>query len=388
MSKNTSYAPKYISALSKDSADIFLFDEIGGDKINGQDFAEEIHMLNRMGVSEINVHISSPGGDVLEGLAIFHAILNSEVHVNTMIEGVAASMAGVIAMAGDTITMTDASRLMIHNPFSPGGDDNDEKLQNALSALRETLLTVFENRSDLTPSKLSKIMDEETWLSPKEALDGGFVDKIVKTKSVKKQSAVAIMNIINQNKVSKTNTTNMEALAKHFGLSKDASEDAILEEAVKVQSSLDEANSELETIKSELKVSNDLVDELKAKVQGFETEAEELTNKLVEETIDQAITEGKVEEEGKEALLNTFKGNLDGIKAVVNNIKVSTKAPSITNNLSDGGNSGDANIPEKYQGLSLRDLEKKDAEFVINLMENHKDTYANLYKAEYGKELN
>src|SRR3972149_5396231 len=98
------YLPKYIQNVGKEEADIYLFDEIGNGGINGQDFANEIQMLNDFGVTLINVHINSPGGGIIEGYSIFAAIINSKAEVHTHIVGVAASMAGIIAMAGRHIT--------------------------------------------------------------------------------------------------------------------------------------------------------------------------------------------------------------------------------------------------------------------------------------------
>ena len=121
------FKPLHIQNLSREEAHINLFSEIGGDGIQGQSFANEIQLLNEFGVETINVHINSGGGSVIEGLSIFSAIKNSEAHVNVFIEGIAASMAGVIAMAGDRIHMTDFSQIMIHNPHTGGEDSEDEK---------------------------------------------------------------------------------------------------------------------------------------------------------------------------------------------------------------------------------------------------------------------
>ena len=87
------FNPKYIKNLTEDSADINIFDEIGEDRIDGGVFARDIQMLNDFGVKTINVHINSPGGNVIHGFSIFSALRNSKATIITHIEGVAASMA-------------------------------------------------------------------------------------------------------------------------------------------------------------------------------------------------------------------------------------------------------------------------------------------------------
>ena len=196
------FSPKYITNVSKDKAEINLFDEIGNGGISGQAFADEIQMLNDFGVKEIHVNINSPGGSIIEGFSIFSAILNSEAKVHTHIVGIAASMAGVIAMAGHTITMVDFGKLMIHNPS--GSSDPDNKEQNALDSLKDSLLVIFKNRTNKSKTELSDIMDNETWLNAKDALSGGFIDEIVNDmhlrKKVRKRQAVAeIVNILDFN---------------------------------------------------------------------------------------------------------------------------------------------------------------------------------------------
>src|SRR4051812_21409466 len=107
------------------TATILLYDQIGGQGINGRDFANEIERLQST-AKKINVRINSPGGSVLEGYAIVSAILNSSVPVDTYIDGLAASIAGVIAMAGQRVFIKDYGTLMLHNPY---GDATGEALQ-------------------------------------------------------------------------------------------------------------------------------------------------------------------------------------------------------------------------------------------------------------------
>lgn len=369
---------EHIQNLSLEEAHINLYSEIGGEGgISGQAFADEIKFLNDIGVETINIHINSGGGSVVEGFSIFSAIKNSKATVNVFIEGIAASMAGVIAMAGDKIHMTDFSQIMIHNP-SGGGDD--ENAQKALSALRDSLLVILNSRSIKSELKMSKIMDNETWLSPIEALDMGLIDEIMKTKKPRKQSAKAMMNIINSYISNNKNTINMKEVAKHFGLAEDASENSILLAAEKVSNDLVEANDKLKVSSEELKASEDKVVELEAKVSEFEASAKELNDKLVEETIDKAIKEGSFEADKKEELINSFENNLDGLKLVIGSVKVA--APSVINQLENAAPVADSKLPEDLKNMSWREADK--AGKLENIKKISESEWNAKYVAEYG----
>lgn len=369
---------EHIQNLSLEEAHINLFSDIGGSEgISGQAFADELKFLNDLGVETINIHINSGGGSVIEGFSIFSAIKNSKATVNIFIEGIAASMAGVIAMAGDKIHMTDFSQIMIHNP-SGGGDD--ENAQKALSALRDSLLVILNSRSIKSESKMSKIMDNETWLSPIEALDMGLIDEIMKTKKPRKQSAKAMMNIINSYISNNKNTINMKEVAKHFGLTEDADENSILLAAEKVSNDLVEANESLKVSNEALEVSNEKNVELEAKVSEFEASAKELNDKLVEETIDQAIKEGSFEADKKEELVSSFENNLAGLKLVIGSVKVA--APSVINQLDSVAPVAESKLPEDLKNLSWRELDKAGKlEAVKNISESEWNAK---YVAEYG----
>ena len=165
------FSPKFIKNVTKDTAEINLFDEVGQDGISGQVFADEIQMLNDFGVKEINININSPGGSIMDGFSIFHAITNSEATVNTHIVGVAASMAGIFALAGDHITIVDFGNVMIHDPLISSNGEKIEDLtteqETALKAMRASLLVILKNRTNKSEKELSEMMKAETLLNAK-----------------------------------------------------------------------------------------------------------------------------------------------------------------------------------------------------------------------------
>lgn len=373
------YAPQFIKNVSKDVAEINLFDEIGMGGISGQQFADEIQMLNDFGVKEIHININSPGGSIIEGFSIFSAIMNSEAEVHTHIVGIAASMAGVIAMAGVKITMVDFGKLMIHNPS--GSKDPDEKEQNALDSLKDSLLVIFKNRTNKSKAELSDIMDSETWLNPKEALNGGFIDEIVsskhKEKKKKRQPVAEIVNILNLNKPDK-----MKNLCKYLDLSEDATEQSILEAVKKINDELTEVKSTLETVEAKLTEADETITNQKTAIKSFEDKQAELNETLVDETIEGAIKDGKFDEKDKEELTEQFKNDLTGLKMIVGKLK--TPAEIISDKLNPEGKT---DIPEDRKDWSLRKMEEEDPALAEKIRNEKPELYAKMYKAEYKVEL-
>ena len=237
------FAPQFIKNVSKDVAEINLFDEIGADGISGQEFADEIQLLNRFGAKVITVNISSGGGSIMDGLSIFSAITNSEATVNTHIAGVAASIAGIIALAGSHVSIVDFGTIMIHDPLITSNGEKIEDLtpeqETALKAMRASLLVILKNRTNKSEKELSEMMKAETWLNAKEALEGGFVDEIISSKHIdkdkrrKRQPVDEITNILNSI-THTTKTDKMKELCKYLNLSDDATEASIIEAVKKI----------------------------------------------------------------------------------------------------------------------------------------------------------
>ena len=130
---------------------------------------------------EINVHINSPGGSVFHGFAIYNRLRGLPNKVNTFIDGLAASIASVIAMAGNRVYMSEASRLMIHNPSTAiQGDSEDlEKAAETLKSLEKTLINIYQQKTKLPKKTIKVLLDNETFMNADEAQKSGFVDEIV-----------------------------------------------------------------------------------------------------------------------------------------------------------------------------------------------------------------
>jgi len=164
------------AAEGETSAEISIYDAIGSFDVNAKQFVDELKDIN---AEVINLRINSPGGSVIDGNAMFNALQRHPAKVITHIDGLAASMASVIAMAGDEVHMADNALLMIHNPWTFSMGDADELRADAdlLDKMSASILSSY-GRSQYEVDELKNLMDEETWFTAQEAFDAGFVDHI------------------------------------------------------------------------------------------------------------------------------------------------------------------------------------------------------------------
>jgi ATP-dependent protease ClpP protease subunit len=166
--------------------EILLYGIIG-DEWDGLD-AKTIFGLIAGGDDDIIAHINSPGGYVMEGLAIFNAFAGARAagrKVTMHIDGLAASMASVIAMAGDEIIMADNALMMIHNPWDVAIGDARELRAAAdkLDVIRDQLVRIYSGQTGLSADDLVPMLDAETWLTSEQALEKKFVTSVVEASS-------------------------------------------------------------------------------------------------------------------------------------------------------------------------------------------------------------
>ncbi|EGK4884819.1 Clp protease ClpP [Salmonella enterica] len=168
-----------INARAGGVATVTLYDEIGAFGITARDFAEELSTLGR--VSQIDLHIHSPGGDVFEGLAIYNLLKNHQARIVVTVDGVAASMASVIAMAGDRVRMPENAMMMIHRPRGiAGGESSDiRRYADLMDKLEETLIPAYTAKTGKTSEEIAAMLEAETWMDGKECLAHGFADELL-----------------------------------------------------------------------------------------------------------------------------------------------------------------------------------------------------------------
>ncbi|MFM0877284.1 head maturation protease, ClpP-related, partial [Streptococcus suis] len=123
----------------------------------------------------------SPGGDVFAAAQIYNMLMDYKGDVHVVIDGLAASAASVIAMAGTTVSMSPVAMMMIHNPWTVAqGEAKDmQKVIEMLGEIKESIINAYELRTGLSRTKLSHLMDSESWFNAKKAVELGFADKIL-----------------------------------------------------------------------------------------------------------------------------------------------------------------------------------------------------------------
>lgn len=254
--------------------------------ISGQDFANEMQYLER-NCDKIAVRINSVGGSVWEAYSIVSAIINSKVECNTFIDGLAASSAGLIAVAGKKCTMKDYGIMMLHNP--EGGDD-----KKVLGLVKDTLVTILSNRTKKTPEEISAMMEKETWLSAAEALQAGMVDAIENTgkkiKGIENKTPKALNEVAEIfNQLTNPKPTTMLKITNKLGLNENASEEAVVSIIEKKDAEIADLKNRLEAIQKEKaekeKADNEAKEtEVKNKATAFANKAKE-DGKISEEEV-------------------------------------------------------------------------------------------------------
>lgn len=147
------------------------------DDVTPQMFKEELMDGN----GNITVWINSPGGDCVAAAQIYNMLREYAGKVTVKIDGIAASAASVIAMAGDMVLMSPVSMMMIHNPMTIAFGDSGE-MQRAidmLSSVKDSIINAYELKTGMSRTKLAHLMDAETWMDANKAIELGFADEII-----------------------------------------------------------------------------------------------------------------------------------------------------------------------------------------------------------------
>jgi ATP-dependent Clp endopeptidase proteolytic subunit ClpP len=259
-----------------ETADVYIFDEVGMYGVTAQDFIGEIKDLKD---TPINLRINSLGGDVFNGMAIYNVIKKRESRTTVYIEGIAASVATIIALGADEVVMSENSLFMIHNAWGGTmGDSKDmRKSADTLDKISNELTEIYMKKTGLSYDRITEMMDEETWLSAEEAYEFGFVDTISDSiKVAAKYDVSKFKNITNEEIQNKFNIN-----IKNKKMTND------LKEWFNSK-----VNEIVAAVKSDVKVSKDVIEdttvtvnlgdkeEIMNKISSFETKNIELTEKI------------------------------------------------------------------------------------------------------------
>ena len=337
----------YIRNFTNGEADIFLYDDIGFG-VNASQFLNELKWaVEGAGARKINVRINSNGGLVTDGLGIFGAIMayrEKGIEINTWNDGIAASIAGVILMAGQKSYMVSHGLMMVHMAYSEG--EQDEKTKNALAAINSSLVKIFTERAGMEPEEMQAMLEKETWMNAEQAKELKLIDEIYKQPAMVNMSAVA--EVFNKFKQSK-----MKQVTAYLNLAEDANETQVIEaiEAAKV-------NPEVEELKKK-------VAELEAEKAAKEAAELEMA---AEAEVENAIKIGKFKAEEKSVLLDKAKLDLEGFKVLVN--AVPTPHVSISAQIQ--------NAADERANWTFRDWKSKDANGLNRLKDENPELFNKL----------
>jgi ATP-dependent Clp endopeptidase proteolytic subunit ClpP len=303
-------------------------DDIDGMGIMGDLFQQELLALDGMDKKRIQVWINSPGGIVMDGYSIYNAILKSKTPVDTYNVGIAASIAGVIFMAGRKRIMSDYASLMMHNPF--GGTDKKQ-----LDAMKGSLVTMLSAKCGTTPEEVSYLMDRTTWMNAAECLEKGFCNEIEVTSDHNKKHMPAVSakamwaesnNILNnifkvQNNMDTviSKNTDLSLIANYLGLNTEATGTSILTEMK------NKVNAE---ILNRTKAEEEL-DKFKKEMDKMKNDMEEMDNKYKAKCKEyddmQAKAKADMEEADKKAKASALEASTTKAKAMVEGFVKSNK---------------------------------------------------------------
>jgi ATP-dependent Clp protease protease subunit len=215
--------------------------------------------------TDIHIHILSDGGDIINGLGIITAILFTAIPVTTFNDGVAASMAGVIYLAGKTRKMFDFALLMLHEPNFWGmtaDEVSDDKVKEALIRFKEMLLRLIVNATGKTEEEVTEILSKDTWYNAEEAKAMGLVDEVIQSdfKDLLNQPAKVIITKI---AAKLKNTMELKPISEALGLQDTATVE------------------DIKTAITALKDQAALIEGLNGRITEFEAEKEELNTEIL-----------------------------------------------------------------------------------------------------------
>lgn len=290
--ENKSWYNMPIEAKSGKSTDIHIYDEIGVHGVTAKSFLEDLKGLKG---KDITVHINSTGGDVFQGQAIYTALKNYTGKVTVKIEGLAASMATIIALAADRVEMTSNSLFMIHSPMSNvfGNKSQMRKQINALEKVETTMLSVYKAKTNISEDEIEQMMARETWLSAHEALELGFVDEVLGAVKVvarydlsgyQNKTPEQILNTLNIDNPKNESTMSEDLKTWFVGQISDLKNmitGNAEEPQVKTEETVQEPTAETATETVAETVAEEVsVDDLKAQLESLTAERDELSQKL------------------------------------------------------------------------------------------------------------
>jgi len=181
----------YDMVSQDDYTDVYIYDVVGYET-TAKEFVKELNQIE----NAIHLHLNTPGGDVFDGNTIHNALVQHPAPVHVYVDGLAASIGSVIAMAGDTINIAKNGAIMIHDPWvmSMGNADELRKQAKVLDKVRDALVTTYVDKTGQEAGQIMQWMNEETWFDADEALAAGFATEIIDNVGTQNHSDLSVYN--------------------------------------------------------------------------------------------------------------------------------------------------------------------------------------------------
>ena len=284
-------------------AEVYIFDEIGAYGITAQDFISEMKEYKD---TPVNLRINCIGGDVFDGMAMYNIIKKREAKTTAYIEGIAASMGSVIALAADEVIMAENSLFMIHNAWggAMGEAEDMRKTASILEKISGEIANIYERKTRLSLNRIIEMMDKETWLNAQEAYELGFIDlisdsiKVAAKYDVSKFKNITTEQIHNKLNINVNNKKMTEELKNWFNNKVD-----------EIVNSVKGADNKSEDVVTEVNVMLSDNEEISNKLSSFEASVTDLNGKIV--SLEEELTSAKGENE-------TLSTEIERINALLN----------------------------------------------------------------------
>lgn len=347
----------------------------------GSYFTRDVLWLESDGCKSVKLRINSGGGSVIGAYSVFSAIRQSKMVFTTVNEGIAASAAGWIWLAGDNCMMMDYAIWMGHNAYNSLTGEEDEISKK----FTQSICTIICNMTGKPEAEVAQMLDNETFMDASEMINAGMCKRenlIVTTKKPKitandAKGIYAICNQFLKEGQDKPKIKNMSKINNRLKLSNEASEDAQVE-------ALDKVLSENEALKQDLKKAQDhlseVQDELASKVNELSVFAEkekQAKEQLAAELVENAVKEGKIEDAQKASWLKLANSSFEDTKAAINGIVKKTPHVSLM------PNQVQKNQAEGRDTWTIRDWQTKDVEGLTKMYHTNRAEYDRLYNDFY-----
>ena len=284
-------------------AEVYIFNEIGAYGITAQDFISEMKEYKD---TPVNLRINCIGGDVFDGMAMYNIIKKREAKTTAYIEGIAASMGSVIALAADEVVMAENSLFMIHNAWggAMGEAEDMRKTASVLEKISGEIASIYKRKTRLSLDRITDMMDEETWLNAQEAYELGFIDsisdsiKVAAKYDVSKFKNITTEQIHNKLNINVNNKKMTEELKNWFNNKVD-----------EIVASVKGADNKSEDVVTEVNVMLSDNEEISNKLSSFEASVTDLNGKIV--SLEEELTSAKGENE-------TLSSEIERLNALLN----------------------------------------------------------------------